>query len=69
MHQAVRDHRQCVHGTDLALAARLELAQTGELLLLRRRLRLDPAEHLVDPSSSMNQPNVALMTGGAAIDG
>jgi len=46
--QVVRDHVQTKHRCDLCDAAQFELAQSAPLLLLRRRLRLDPGKHLLD---------------------
>jgi hypothetical protein len=41
-----------------------ELPQTAPLLLLRRRLRLDSAEPLLDPWAGMDRFGLALMPGG-----
>ena len=67
--QVVGDPMQAKHGADLFGAAQLELAQSAPLLLLRRRLRLDPAQHLLDATAGVDRLGVALMAGGAAIDG
>ena len=60
---------QAEHGAHLACAAQPELAQTAPLLLLRRRLRLDPAKHRLDAAAGVDRPGVALVAGGAPIDG
>ena len=46
--QVVGDHVQNKHRSDLFGAAQFELTQSAPLLLLRRRLRLDPGKHLLD---------------------
>lgn len=60
---------QAKHRAHLLAAAHFELAQPAPLLLLRIRLRLDPAKHLLDPPASVDRFAVALVAGGAAIDG
>ncbi len=49
------------HRTHLAFAAQLELAQTAPLF--------DPAKNLLDAAAGMDRLAVALVAGGAAIDG
>ena len=66
--QVVGDHMQAKHGTDFVLAAQFELAQSAECLLLRRSLRLEPTEHLLDPPVGIDRLGIAHVTGGAAID-
>ena len=60
---------QAKHRTDVLSAAHFELAQAAPLLLLRRRLRLDPAKHLLDAAAGVDRLGVALVASGAAIDG
>ena len=59
--QVVGDHVQAKHRTHLVGAAQLELAQTAPLL--------DPAKHLLDAAAGIDRLGVALVAGGAAIDG
>ena len=59
--QVVGDYVSAKHRTHLAYAAQLELAQTAPLF--------DPAQHLLDAAAGMDRLGVALVVGGAAIDG
>ena len=52
---------QTKHRSDLFGAAQLELAQTAPLF--------DPAKHLLDAAAGIDRLGVALVAGGAAIDG
>ena len=59
---------QGIHGTHLLGAAQLEQGQSAPLLLLRRRLRLDPAEYILDPAAGVERFGVAPVAGDVAVD-
>jgi len=59
--QVVGDHVQAEHRSDLFGAAQLELTQPAPLL--------DPAKHLLNPAAGVDRLGVALVAGGAAING
>jgi hypothetical protein len=59
--QVVGDHVQAKHCTHLFGAAQLELTQPTPLF--------DPAEHLLDAAAGVDRLGVALVAGGAAING
>jgi len=59
--QVVGDHVQTKHRTDVLSAAHFELAQPAPLL--------DPAKHLLDTAAGVDRLGLALVAGGAAIDG
>jgi len=59
--QVVSDHVQAKYRTDVFGAAQLELAQAAPLL--------DPAKHLLDAAACVDRFGVALVAGGAPING
>ena len=56
--QVVGDHVQPKYSADVVQPPQLELAQATELLLLRRRLRLDPAKYLLDAAAGIDRLEV-----------
>ena len=60
---------QTKNRSDLFGAAQFELAQTTPLLLLRRRLRLDPGKHLLNDPAGIDRLGVSLVAGGAPVNG
>ena len=69
MDQVLGDHVQTEHCSDLFGAAQFELTQSTPLLLLRRRLRLDPGKHLLDAPAGIDRLGIALVAGGAPVKG
>jgi hypothetical protein len=53
--QVMGDHLQTKHSANLFNTAQLGLAQSAPLLLLRRRLRLDPGKHHPDAPGDIDR--------------